>query len=269
MHVARGSLFVDGTDGLRQLAWKCGRLEEVARATLGGSLLSISPDGDFVSLSTGVHRWPSLEPIFRPARYPQSELVADWQRRELIHVHWQRPNVTVEVRSLDGTLRDSIRTESEWPWSGWTPLGGGAVLDPRDGLVIYAHGGGLHRLLETRAPVAPSLAADGRSLRTLIAGIPRRWTLERETRAVLSAPDAPSFQPAHRHARAALWHPHADVAFIRRARRFELVAPERDEPLLELEEGVIPHGWTEAGRALVVLRDARRPGPEVRIEIWR
>jgi hypothetical protein len=75
--------------------------------------------------------------------------------------------------------------------------------------------------------------------------------------------------PAREWSSFALWHPHADLAFVRRDKgRFFLVHPEAGV-VVEMERGVIPVAWIDEGRALLVLRDARRPGPEVTIEVWR
>ncbi len=274
---------------LVEIAWTDGRPAIRADATqligLHG-VAEFSPDGRFVRLAhmnrAGVYRWPGLEPVIEAGdeerswlaasvRWPEQELVAEQPLHEdFVAAFLQAPgptagpeptaDLTFIVTSFAGREVARIATSGLASDSArWSVLGDRIALHGR-GLRLVDRSGRATTLVRAPGGVVPSLASDGRSIRAVVSRRAEHFTFDSP---------APLDAPAHRLTASGLWHPHADLVWIRRYPAYELLVPGVADPVHSLGPGLHPVAWMDEGRALVVLRDARRAGPEVTIEIWR
>jgi len=268
LHVARDAVYYNDRRW-RRLVWRAGRVEpRDLGSRLPGGFDEVSPEGDLASFvgpgEFGIWRLPgpdesSCVPVLQWAG-ANVALSVGWRARELVRAA-QRPN-QVEVVSFAGRVVGEVSlARTDRTRIVCRALGAGVLADKRHGLTLRADGDFELGLLRAKGSLACSLASDGRSLRVHTDRGPKRFAVDLAGRALRAGEPGqsvggPSF---------ALWHPHADIAFVAdRDGRFVLVDPEQGE-VAALELSVRPLAWLDDGRALLVRRD----GPEVAIEVWR
>ncbi len=227
-------------------------------------LLAASPRGDRLLSWDGriasVHSWPGLDRLLERRVYGQPTI--DWHSGYLI-----APNSVglYDLVPLAGGFPTLLEARDGEVLS---LLGHGVVADRSTGVKLKALRG--EWTLELfRAPSRtppPSVARDGRGVRTLVGDTVVRFEVNLATGKLESSPElGPLASPARTEATqepGLAWHPHAD--FVVRAsgpEGFDLFGP-RGCPRRH-HEGA-PVMWSREGFSLVVVRER----PKQRIDVW-
>jgi hypothetical protein len=240
-----------------------GRVHDVSP---GGDLALVGGPGD---ATIGIHEIPSLRSLLEKPAGSRDACSVDWASREVVFTQRMGDEEHVSLVSFeDATLWSHVATWS-WKHQGqFRALGRGAVACEREGLTLHFRDGRTIPLLEARNRAVASLASDGRCLRVHLESGPHRFIVDRE-RGVLVAGEPLLGRKPREWSPSALWHPHANLACVRRKDGAFVLVSTEEGVVAELGRDVLPQAWIEDGRALLVLRDARRVGPEVTIEVWR
>lgn len=237
-------------------------------------LLDVSPDGERVLLQDeevdGVYEWPALAPVVR-RRCGSLDSIVDWGEGLLVApdlggrsveiariVHGNAPGEHLALAGRRGKL---------------VPLGRGLAAQTFPGLTLHGLRARWSLPLVTANVSLPatSVVADARGLRVVLGGTPVRFDVDLEAGRLLARPDGLDrlLRESARNDESALWHPHADLAVVRRGSAFFEVRSTDGSLARSLPANTSPQRWTDRGRALVTMRSAGGALGQSWIEVWR
>jgi hypothetical protein len=253
-----------------------GRQVEVSRlpAPAGSSLTGADPRSDRYVLSRnsglGPHRAARQHAWAELRAWGEQKPLATWAPRRRVGVDWDagclwgvvdsinRPSELL-LDAVDGSWSD--RFELARPGSELRGVGSGVLRFGYRGIHLFRPGGPILTVLRpTSRPLEHVRVTDmGRTVRVLLGGRPRRFTIDLDRHVVLHAPpDALRLAGASRRKQVTqdlAWHPTRDrIALVRRWPRCAVYACD-GEFLWPLPKYTRPRAWLTVPDALVAVRE--------------